>query len=248
MTIKAAVCTLSSVGLIVSATAGAVAHEIVGVQSHYTCQPELARAFLRSPNPGAGNQDYPLVVVDGAGNPTGEHIIVMTAQNASDFDARVMALGFAWEADRRSFALVELFRTYNQLTTNVNGVRTGTIGPSDYAVVPAVVFGQAHGDVAFSVGRAVGGVPGFPHTTLTLALVTGNTFAGGKPSDGLAPDAVRHVLAVKGVVPLPAGATGVPDIEGLLDASYVRFRQVGSEEDGSDTGIWRNLLPPVSCR
>jgi hypothetical protein len=245
VTIKAAVCTISGVALIVSGTTGLLAHEINGVQSYYACQPTRARAFLRSPNPGAGNQDYPLVVLDRAGNPTGERIVVITVQNASDLDARLTAVGFAWAGAAGTFELVELFRSYNQLTTNVGGVRTGTIGPNDYAVVPSTVISQSHGLVEFSVRQDVQGIPLFPLTRLNVALVTGLTFAGGQPAGGLASDGVRHVIAIKGFLPPPA--QGVPDIEGLLNFSYVRFRQIGLFGDEADTGIWRELLPSISC-
>lgn len=68
---------------------------------------------------------------------------------------------------------------------------------------------------------------------------------GGQPADGLASDLVRHVIAIKGI--LPPSAQGVPDIEELLNFSYVRFRQVGLFGDEADTGIWRELLPSISC-
>ena len=85
-----------ALALIVSFSRLTAAHEIVGVQSYYRCQLTQARAFIRSPNPGPTNHDYPLVVVDGNGQPTGEYLVVMTLQNQSDFDARVTAVGFAW--------------------------------------------------------------------------------------------------------------------------------------------------------
>ena len=221
-----------------------LAHEVVGVQSYYACQLTRARAFLRSPNPGAGNRDYPLAVVDPAGSPTGEHIVVITIQNASDFDARLTALGFAWSSDGGSFDLVQLYRGYNDLTANNAGVRTGTIAPNDYAVVSAFTLVQAP-NVELSVRPGIQGVPGFPDTNLSFALATGNTFSGGRPTGGLATDGTRHQIAFKGV--LPAGANGSPDIEELLNRSYVRFRQVGADSDGAETGIWRNLLPPATC-
>ena len=246
MTIKSAIhATIGVVFIGLWGGGDSLAHEVVGVQSYYTCRPTLARAFLRSPNPGAGNQDYPLAVLDASGNPTGEHIVVISVQNSSDFDARVTAVGFAWPEAAGAFELVRLHRRYNELTTNNAGVRAGTIGPNDYTVVPSFVITQSPGDVELSVRQDVHGVPGFPHTTLAFALVTGNTFSGGQPGAGLAPDAVRHELAFKGV--LPTGVTGLLDIEGLLNDSYVRFRQVGWDGEGSETGIWRNLLPPVSC-
>jgi len=228
---------------LVCASTESLAHEVLGVQSYYSCQPTVARAFLRSPNPGTGNRDYPLVVIDANGDPTGEYIVVITLQNQSDFDARMTAVGFAW-AEASGFELVQLNRAYNELTTNVSGTRTGTIGPHDYAVAPSFTISQSQGNVEFSIREDIRGVPGFPHTALSFALVTGNTFSGGKPDDGLATDVIRHQIAIKGVLPI---ATGLSQIEELLNAAYVRFRQVGWNGEGSDTGIWRNLLPPVSC-
>lgn len=230
---------------IVIAGAGLLAHEVVGVQSYYACASGHARAFLRSPNPGTGNRDFPLVVRDAAGDPTGEHIVVMTLQNSSAFDARVTAVGFAWAGDAGGFELVELNQSYNALTTNSAGVRTGSVQPGDFAVVPAVTITQPHGDVTFSVREDVQGVPVFPGTFLTFALVTGSTFAGGKPDAGLASGTVRYQFAFKGVL---ASDGGLPDIEELLNDAYVRFRQVGHGGEESDTGIWLNLLPPIVCR
>ena len=229
--------------ILLSGSAESLAHEVLGVQSHYSCQPTLARAFLRSPNPGAGNRDYPLVVIDAVGNPTGEYIVVITLDNQSEFDARMTAVGFAWP-EASGFELVQLSRPYNNLTTNDNGTRTGTIGPSDYAVAPSFTISQPQGEVEFSIRENVHGVPGFPQTVLSFALVTGNTFSGGKPDEGLANDRSRHQIAIKGVLPT---VTGLPQIEELLNAAYVRFRQVGWNGEGSDVGIWRNLLPPVAC-
>lgn len=233
-------------GVVLSVFGGisqSAAHEIVGVQSYYRCQPTLARAFIRSPNPGSTNHDYPLVVVDANGRPTGEYMVVITLQNQSDFDARVTAVGFDWP-EGAGFELVQLFRSYNQLTTNNNGTRTGVVGPNDYAAIPSLTIPQAQGDVALSIREDTVGVPGFARTALSVALVTGNTFAGGRPGDGLAVDGDRHQVAFKGVLP---AATGLSPIETLLDDAYVRFRQVGLDGDGSETGVLRTLLPSVSC-
>ena len=230
---------------VLSATASeTLAHEIVGVQSYYACHRTQADAFIRSPNPGSANHDYPLVVLDALGRPTGEHIVVITMQNSSDFDARVTSLGFAWAGESHDFELVQLARSYNQLTTSVGGVRSGTIGPSDYTVLRSVVGPSSLGDVEFSIRNDVHGVPGFPHTTLDFALVTGNTFSGGKPTDGLAKDGVRHEIAFKGAFPVAVAAA---HIEELLNDAYLRFRSVGPTGDESDTGIFVNLLPRVSC-
>ena len=245
MTVRPIVRAALAIGcLVLSTAAPSFAHELVGVQSYQGCQLTQARAFLRSPNPGTGRQDFPLVVLNSAGNPTGEFLIVITVQNSSDFDARVTALGFDWPGNAGKFELVQLHRTYNALTTDNAGVRTGTIRPEDYTVVPSIAVTQAQGDVQFALRDNVRGVPGFPGASLDVALVTGNTFSGGKPSDGLATDAFRYQLAFKGV--LPAGSRD-DDIEVLLNDSFVRFRNVGPVGDGSETGIWRNLLAPLSC-
>ena len=239
---------LLAVSLVVSVAAvTAAGHEIVGVQSYYTCQANFARAFLRSPSPGAGNVDYPLVVVDAGGNPTGEHLMVMTIQNASSFDARVTAIGFSFPGDLEGYELVQLHKSYNDLTTNAGGVRTGTAGPGDYTELESVSIRQSHGDVQFSIREDIHGVPGFPHTGLDFALVTGKTFAGGKPGEGLAADSIRHLVATKGFLPVDPDTGNLLEIEGLLNYSYARFRQVGPSGDGNETGVWRNLLPPISC-
>ena len=117
MTIRSAVRATLGVALILSGTGTeSLAHEIAGVQSYYACKPTLARAFLRSPNPGAGREDYPLRVLDTNGTPTGEHIVVITVENASAFDARVTAAGFTWPFETGPIELVQLNRSYNELT------------------------------------------------------------------------------------------------------------------------------------
>lgn len=246
MSIKpAARAMLCAASIVLAGGAGLLAHEIVGVQSYSACAAGQARAFLRSPNPGTGNRDFPLVVRDEGSDPTGEHIVVMTLQNSSTFDARVTAVGFAWAGEVGGFELVQLSQSYNDLTTNDAGVRTGSAHPGDFAVVPAIAIAQAHGDVTFSVRQGVHGVPDFPNTILSFALVTGNTFSGGQPEDGLATDTSRHQIAVKGVLPTGGGPL---DIEELLNDVYVRFRRVGQSGEGSETGIWRNLLPIIACQ
>ena len=109
MTIKGILCTIGVSILVLGLAAVPRAHEVQGVQSSYACQRDEAVAFLRSPNPGANNRDFPLEVVDVFGNPTGEHLVVITLENASAFDARVTAVGFAW-GTAGPFKLVELHR------------------------------------------------------------------------------------------------------------------------------------------
>lgn len=245
MTIKSVLYASLGVAFVAwSAGHEALAHEITGVQSYYACHASQATAFVRSPNPGSGNQDYPLVVLDERGRPTGEHIVVITLQNSSDFDARVTSLGFAWTGESGDFQLVQLGRTYNQLTNSTAGGRRGSAGPADYTVMRSIVSPSPIGDVEFAIRNDVHGVPGFPHTTLDFALVTGQTFSGGKPSDGLANDRLRHEIAFKGVLPKTVAASHIED---LLNDAYVRFRLVGSTGDGSDTGIFKSQLPPISC-
>lgn len=224
--------------------AESIAHEIVGVTSYFACQSMQARAFLRSPNPGPGNQDFPLVVLDSTGAATGEQIVVLSLENASSLAALVTAVGFAWPGESGGFQLVQLHSTYNELTTNNGGVRTGTIGPDDYTVLPSLVIAPAQGGVELSIRENVRGIPGFPHTTLDFAIVTDDTFSGGRPDAGLATDATRHVIAFKGRLPVAAGSA---DIEGLLNDAHVRFRRVGPDGEGAETGIWRMLLPAVTC-
>jgi hypothetical protein len=250
--IKGILCITGVSSLVFGLAAAPRAHEVRGVQSSYACKRDEAVAFLRSPNPGADNRDFPLEVVDLFGNPTGEHIVVISLQNSSAFDARVTAVGFAW-GTTRPFKLVELHRGYNEFATSqvvVVGnrkitMRTGTIGPVDHDVVPSVTMAPSQPNVSFSMSGPVHGVPDFPHTFLSFALVTGQTFPGGKPDAGLDADGIRHQIAFRGVVPRRADDQTLPDIEELLNHVYVRFRQVGPAGAGSDTGIWNSLLPPA---
>lgn len=256
MATKGIVCTIAVSILVPGLAAVPRAHEVQGVQSYYACQRDEAVAFLRSPNPGASNRDFPLAVVDESGNPTGEHIVVITLENASAFDARVTSAGFAW-GSAGPFKLVEMHHGYNQLTNAqvvvVNGrpitVRTGAIGPASYDAVSSVAMGPSQADVTFSISNGIHGVPGFPHTVLSFALVTGETFPGGKSTAGLATDKIRHQIAFKGVLPrrAPPDDQTLLDIEELLNHVYVRFRQVAPNGIRSETGIWRNLLPAIPC-
>lgn len=256
MAIKGIVCTIGVSILVLGLAAVPRAHEVQGVQSYYACQSGDAVAFLRSPNPGAGFRDFPLEVVNEFGNPTGEHIVVITLQNSSAFDARVTAVGFAWGATG-PFKPIELHQAYNDLTTAqvvlVNNrpitVRTGRIGPGYYDVVPSVSMVPSQADVTFSISNQIHGVPGFPHTVLSFALVTGETFPGGNPGAGLDADTIRHQIAFKGVLPrrAPPDDPTLLNIEELLDHVYVRFRRVGPKGDRSETGIWKNLLPAIAC-
>ena len=50
---------------------------------------------------------------------TGEHLVVLTLENASALEARVTAAGFAW-GSAGPFKLVELHQDYNQLTQSVD--------------------------------------------------------------------------------------------------------------------------------
>ena len=96
-------------------------------------------------------------------------------------------------------------------------------------------------DSEFRLENEVAHVPDFPHTILDFALLTGKTFPGGNPHDGLAPSATPTKFCVSG--PFPRDADGqFTQIETLLNYSFVRFKQVGPDSSLDDVGIWERLL------
>lgn len=97
----------------------------------------------------------------------------------------------------------------------------------------------------FELENEVGQVPGFPNLTLDFAVLTGKTFASGKPADGLLPSTTPTQFCVSGPFPRdPADPTQFTTIEVLLNHSFVRFKQVGPTGDVADVGVWE--LRPAS--
>ena len=91
----------------------------------------------------------------------------------------------------------------------------------------------------FDLENEVGQIPGFPLVSLDFALLTGRTFASGKPWDGLPPSSTPTQVCVSGPFPRdPADASLFLPIEKLLDYSFVRFKNVGPSGDVSDVGVW----------
>jgi hypothetical protein len=96
-------------------------------------------------------------------------------------------------------------------------------------------------DSEFRLENEVAHVPDFQHTILDFALLTGRTFAGGNPHNGLARSATATRFCVSGPFPRDVDGLFTP-IETLLNYSFVRFKQVGPDGALDDVGIWESLL------
>ena len=86
----------------------------------------------------------------------------------------------------------------------------------------------------FELIEAVTQVPGLPDVTLDFALVTGRTFAGGRPNAGLVPGAPLTTFCVSG--PFPQDTP----IERLLDRGVLRVQRVGADGELGDVAVWEN--------
>jgi hypothetical protein len=89
-------------------------------------------------------------------------------------------------------------------------------------------------DGAFRLIEDVARVPELPGVALDFALVTGRTFGGGRPEDGLAPSSTLTTFCVSGPFP-----QDVP-IEPLLDRGVLRFQRVGADGELGDVAVWVN--------
>ena len=91
----------------------------------------------------------------------------------------------------------------------------------------------------FDLENEVGQIPGFPLLTLDFALLTGRTFASGNPWDGLPRSTTPTQVCISGPFPRdPADPSLFMPVEGLLDYSFVRFKNVGPNGESSDVGVW----------
>jgi hypothetical protein len=86
----------------------------------------------------------------------------------------------------------------------------------------------------FHLIEQVANVPGLPDVTLDFALVTGRTFAGGRPDSGLPPSTTLASFCVSGPFPLD-----VP-IERLLDRGVLRVQRVGIDGEWGDVAVWES--------
>ena len=104
---------------------------------------------------------------------------------------------------------------------DVPGDRTG------YALVTPV-------GTSFHLVEHVTPVPELAGVTLDFALLTGRTFGGGRPRDGLPPSSDLVTFCVSGPFPrdLP--------IERLLDGGVVRVQRVGMDGELGDVAVWEN--------
>ena len=93
-------------------------------------------------------------------------------------------------------------------------------------------------DSDFHLIEQVSNVPELRDETLDFALVTGRTFAGGRPSAGLPPSSSLTTFCVSG----PFSQT--TPIERILDFGVLRFQQVSVDGEGDgDIAVWENRLP-----
>lgn len=100
----------------------------------------------------------------------------------------------------------------------------------------------------FHLVEQVTQVPGLRDTTLTFALITGKSFAGGTPHAGLAfhPTELTQ-FCVSGPFPrreiasMPGEYELIP-IEELINSGVLRAQQVGPDGELGDIAIWENLL------
>jgi len=89
-------------------------------------------------------------------------------------------------------------------------------------------------DGEFRLIEEVTHIPGLPDVTLDFALVTGRTFAGGRPNAGLPPSSTLTTFCVSG--PFPQDLA----IERLLDRGVLRVQRVGADGELGDIAIWEN--------
>ena len=150
------------------------------------------------------------VVGNSVGSPdavaTGELTIVgdtlsFSLDNTSTFDTRVTGVGFD---------LID-----GDFTDNNSSGLDGFTG----ADVGAFIFSDG----------ALGNVPQFNDAVLDFGFLTGNSFAGGSPNDGLSPGAAALNFSVTG------DFGGLTD-EQLASRIFVRFQRVGENGEGSDVG------------
>jgi hypothetical protein len=138
-----------------------------------------------------------------------------TINNTSPFDARITGIGF------------DLPPGGNASASGLNGF-TGN-----------VTFQPA--GVGFSFSDAdLGNVPQFNSAVLDFGFITGSTFAGGDPNDGLPPgidpgDEATFVIS-------GAAFSGFTEQQ-ICNAIFVRFQQVGANGQLSDVGTPGNPVP-----
>jgi hypothetical protein len=87
-------------------------------------------------------------------------------------------------------------------------------------------------DTDFKLIEQVTNVPELPDVTLDFALVTGRTFAGGRPSQGLPPSQTPTTFCVSGPFPQTM------PIERILDLGVVRMQAGGLEGEDGDILVW----------
>jgi PEP-CTERM motif len=131
--------------------------------------------------------------------------------NTSPFDARITGIGF------------DLPPAGNASSSGLNGF-TGNVVSQPAGV--GFVFSDA----------ALGNVPQFNSAVLDFGFITGSNFAGGDPSDGLAPGASAN-FQISG-----AAFTGFTE-EQICNAVFVRFQRVGADGQDSDVGTPGTPVP-----
>lgn len=92
-------------------------------------------------------------------------------------------------------------------------------------------------DGDFHLIEQVAHVPELEGVTLDFALVTGRTFAGGRPHAGLPPSDQLTTFCVSG--PFDQATP----IERILDRGVLRVQRVGPAGELGDVAIWENRTP-----
>ena len=87
-------------------------------------------------------------------------------------------------------------------------------------------------DRGLAVQENVQQLPGLPDVTLDVAVVTGTSFAGGRPRLGLLPSAAPLPICLSG----PFNPT--TPIETLLNGVVVRFEGGETYANAADIGVW----------
>lgn len=132
--------------------------------------------------------------------------------NTSPFDARITGIGF------------DLPLGGNASASGLNGF-TGN-----------VVFQPAGVGFEFSDAN-LGNISQFNNAVLDFGFITGTSFAGGNPNDGLPPGIAAATFSISG-----SQFAGLTEAQ-IINSIYVRFQRVGADGQLSDVGSPGTPIP-----